>query len=117
MQIGVIGTGFSALAFIDRLPHEDSGVHLFDDSFEGLDYIVCLLDNSNKEELSSKFKSIWEKHSDRMIVCCIDDAAYDYFAANSDRHYFTWWTITVDQALDLIKMRAKPVVNNSDLQV
>jgi hypothetical protein len=117
MQIGVIGTRYSALSFIDKLPLDDVGVHLsLKDNSADMDYLLILIDQTNVSEIIENLTSIWDNHKDNLIVCCLDDIAYDAFSAAPDTLY-TWWTITVDQALELIKLRVKPIVNSQDLQV
>ena len=80
------------------------------------EYYVFLFTSDNYARLRKDSMACFDAYDDRTIVCCMDDAVYDDYASFESKAY-TWWTMDLTQVVSLIKMKAKPFVKQTELEM
>lgn len=89
---------------------------LFDENtFPTFDYFVFNLDSTDFDTFIYTLNGFFNAFPDRIIVYCKDDETYERYSMHEPKAY-TWWVMDIAQAIELIRMEAKPFVKQSELE-
>jgi hypothetical protein len=80
------------------------------------DYVVFLMNKDNLEFIKHLSRSVYDMYPDRVFVCCLDDESYDAYASWEGKGC-TYWTLDLEQTMDLIRLNPKQIVQSSSLEV
>lgn len=80
------------------------------------DYIVFLMNKDNLDIIKHLSRSAYDRYPDRVFVCCLDEESYDSYAEWQGKGC-TYWTLDLDQTIDLIRLNPKQIVETSSLEV